>query len=160
MSRRLRAIVFEDNPDDRFLIKRLLEDRGYEVLDYADPTACPLLRSHECQCGETEACCDILITDVNMPKVSGLEFLEQQINKGCKIPNIAVTSGAWTDTNLEHAQRLGCTALEKTPTWDALAHWLDERGPRIDPSRSLSNWFCHQDADHSSAAEQDTGNGE
>lgn len=153
MSRKLRAIVFDDNVDDRYVIKRLLERRGYEVLDYADPTACPLLHSHECQCGETEACCDILITDVNMPKVSGLEFLEQQIEKGCKIPNIAVTSGAWSDSNLKHAQRLGLTTLEKTPTWDALADWLDERGPQIDPSRSLSNWFRQQDNDHSSSVE-------
>jgi CheY-like chemotaxis protein len=153
MSRKLRAIVFDDNVDDRYLIKRLLERLGYEVLDYVDPTACPLLYSHECQCGQTEACSDILITDVNMPKVSGLEFLEQQIQKGCKIPNIAITSDAWSDSNLKHAQRLGLTTLEKTRTWDALADWLDERGPQIDPSRSLSNWFRQQDNDHSSSAE-------
>ena len=152
MSRKLRAIVFDDNVDDRYVIRRLLESRGYEVLDYVDPAACPLLYSHECQCGQTEACCDILITDVNMPKVSGLEFLEQQIQKGCKIPNIAITSDAWSDSNLKHAQRLGLTTLEKTRTWDALADWLDERGPQIDPSRSLSNWFRQQDNDYSSSA--------
>ena len=152
MSRKLRAIVLDDNVDDRYMIKRLLKSRGYEVLDYVDPTACPLLHAHECQCGETEACCDILITDVDMPKVSGLEFLEQQIQKGCKVPNIVVTSGGWSDSKLKHAQRLGLTTLEKTPTWDALADWLDQRGPHIDASRSLSNWFRQQDNDHSSSA--------
>ena len=121
MLRKLRAIVFDDNDHDRFLVKRLLENRGCEVLDYADPTECPLLHSHECQCGQTETCCDILISDLNMLKVSGLEFLEQQIHKGCKIPNIAIASGDWSDTDLKHAQRLGCTTIEKTPSWDALA---------------------------------------
>jgi CheY-like chemotaxis protein len=141
MSRKLRAIVFDDNDADRYAVKRLLERRGYEVLEYADPTDCPLLHSHECQCGEAETCCDILITDVNMLRVSGLEFLEKQIQKGCKIPNIAVASGAWMDSNLEHAQRLGCKIIEKTPTWDDLADWLDERVSEIDRNRSLSNWF-------------------
>jgi CheY-like chemotaxis protein len=156
MSRKLRAIVFDDDDDDRYVIKRLLKSRGYEVLDYDDPTACPLLHSHECQCAQTEACCDILITDVDMPKVSGLEFLEQQLQKGCKIPNIAVTSGAWSDSNLKYAERLGCTALEKTPTWGALIDWLDERGPQIDLSRSLSNWFRQEDNRHPRSGEEDS----
>jgi len=159
MSRKLRAIVFDDNDDDRYVVKRLLESRGYEVLDYTDPTECALLHSHECQCGQTETCCDILISDLNMLKVSGLEFLEEQIQKGCKIPNIAIASGDWSDSNLDHAQRLGCTTIEKTPTWDALTDWLDERGPHIDPNRLLSNWFLEQDNNHSSSAEQDTGSG-
>jgi len=159
MSRKLRAIVFDDNVDDRYQIKRLLKNRGYEVLEYVDPTSCPLLHAHECQCGQTEACCDVLITDLNMLKVSGLEFLEQQIQKGCKIPNIAIASSDWSVSNLKRAQRLGFTTLEKTATWDALTDWLDERGPQIDRSRSLSNWFRMQNHDHSSAAERDTGGG-
>jgi CheY-like chemotaxis protein len=157
MARKLRAIVFDDNDDDRYLVKRLLESRGYEVLEYSDPSECPFLHSHECQCGQTEACCDILITDLNMLRVSGLEFLEQQIQKGCKIPNIAIASGDWSDSNLKHAQRLGCTTIEKTPKLDALADWLHERGLQIDPSRSLSSWFLQQDNNDSSPAELDTG---
>jgi hypothetical protein len=94
-----------------------------------------------------------------MLKVSGLEFLEQQIQKGCKIPHIAVASGDWSDSNLKHAQRLGCTTIEKTPKWDALADWLHERGPQIDPSRLLSSWFLQQDNNHSSPGEQDAGGG-
>jgi CheY-like chemotaxis protein len=160
MSRKLRGIVLDDDDDDRFFIKRLLESRGYEVLAYDAPTECPLFHAHECQCGQTEACCDILITDVDMPKVSGLEFLEQQTQKGCKIPNIAVASGAWSDSKLEYAQRLGFTPLEKTPTWDALTDWLDQRAPSIDPNKSLSNWFRQQDKDLSSSTEQNTGGGE
>jgi len=147
MSRKLRAVVFDDNEHDRFVVRRLLERRGYDVLEYTDPSECPLLHSHECQCGQTEACCDILITDLNMLKVSGIEFLEQQMQKGCKIPNIAIASSDWSDSNLKHAQRLGCTTIEKTPTWDALADWLDERGPKIDPGGLLSNWFLQQDND-------------
>ena len=159
MSRKLRAIVFDDNDHDRYMVKRLLESRGYEVLEYSDPSECPCLHSHECQCGQTEACCDILITDLNMLRVSGLEFLEQQIQKGCKIPNIAVASDDWSDSNLKHAQRLGCTTIEKTAKWDALADWLDERGPQIDPRGLLSNWFLQQHNNRSSSAEQDTGGG-
>jgi hypothetical protein len=91
-----------------------------------------------------------------MLRVSGLEFLEQQIQKGCKIPNIAIASGDWSDSNLKHAQRLGCTTIEKTPKLDALADWLQERELQIDPSRLLSSWFLQQDNNDSSPAELDT----
>jgi hypothetical protein len=73
--------------------------------------------------------------------------------------HIAVMSGAWSDSKLKHGQRLGCTPLEKTLTWDALIDWLNKPGPKIDPSRSLSNWFRQQDNDLSSSSEQDTGGG-
>jgi len=159
MSRKLRAIVFDDSDHDRYLVKRLLERRGYQVLEYADPSECPLLHSHECQCGQTEVCCDIMITDLNMLKVSGIEFLEQQIQKGCKIPNIAIVSSDWSESNLKHAQRLGCTTIEKTPKWDDLADWLDERGLQMDPSRLISSWFLQQDNNDSVPPEQDTGGG-
>jgi len=100
-----------------------------------------------------------MITDLNMLKVSGIEFLEQQIQKGCKIPNIAVVSGDWSESNLKHAQRLGCTTIEKTPKMDDLADWLDERGLQMDPSRLISSWFLQQDNNDSVPPEQDTGGG-
>jgi CheY-like chemotaxis protein len=141
MQRQLRAIVFDDNESIRNLVKRVLEDRGYEVLIYTDPTECPLQHSHECQCDETQVCSDIVISDIDMPNVSGLEYVEQQLNKGCKVPNIAIMSGLWSESRLEQAKALGCKTFEKPFALGALTEWLKECESRIDPDKSLSDWF-------------------
>ena len=38
-----------------------------------------------------------------LPHMSGLDFIEHQIQNGCKVDNIAVMSGYWTDQTLEKA---------------------------------------------------------
>jgi CheY-like chemotaxis protein len=142
MQRQLRGIVFDDDESVGNLVKLVLEGRGYEVLIYTDPTECPLQHSHECQCDETQVCSDIVISDIDMPTVSGLEYVEQQLNKGCKVRNIAIMSGLWSESKLEQAKALGCKTFEKPFSLRALTEWLKECESRIDPDRSLSHWFC------------------
>ncbi len=154
MQRQLRAIVFDDNESIRNLVKLILEDRGYEVLIYTDPTECPLQHSHECQCGETQVCSDIVISDIDMPNVSGLEFVGQLLNRGCKVPNVAIMSGLWSESKLEQAKALGCKTFEKPFSLSAFTEWLKECEFRIDQDRSLSNWFSQQNNNDSSSAEQ------
>jgi YesN/AraC family two-component response regulator len=90
------------------------------------------------------ACVDIIITDVNMPNVSGLEFIKNQLKKGCKVKNIALMSGTWTDYESEYALRLGCQVFHKPFSLDELNKWLDDCEKKIDTNRDLSNWFLDQ----------------
>jgi CheY-like chemotaxis protein len=62
-----------------------MEYRGYEVMSYAAPFLCPLyLLDGSCQCPTQRACCDIIITDLRMPKLSGLEFIGNQKKKNAR----------------------------------------------------------------------------
>lgn len=144
MERKLRVILFDDDTTVREMLERLLEQKGYEVFTYGDPSLCPLQRSHDCRCEERELCADIVITDIDMPNVSGLDFIEDQVRKGCRIPNIAIMSGAWSAAGMKRARDLGCAVLEKPITLSALAEWLVKCRERTDMEKDLSNWFLQE----------------
>jgi DNA-binding NtrC family response regulator len=142
--RRIRALVFDDNELICSLLWKFLEKRGYEVFTFLDPDSCPLHRTPSCNCPMDHACVDIIITDINMPNVSGLEFIEDQLKKGCKVKNIALMSGKWSDYEVEYAKRLGCQFFRKPFGLDELNEWLDGCEKKIDTNRALSNWFLDQ----------------
>ena len=136
-----RAFVFDDDQVIRRIIETILADRGYEVLAFSDPGLCPLYRTTTCQCSSEQTCGDIIISDVNMPHVNGLRFVEKQQKIGCKVRNVALMSGGWSDADLKRAQELGCHVFHKPFTVDEIYRWLDDSEKRIDESRMLANWF-------------------
>lgn len=139
---KVRAVVFEDDEFARSMLWRLLDKRGYEVFTFPHPGLCPLSRSDEC----FYACADILISDVEMPVTNGLEFVEQQVRKGCKVRNIAPMSGAWSNSDLQYAWRLGCRTFEKPMDLGQFNAWLDECERTVDPNRVLAEWTFNDTA--------------
>jgi CheY-like chemotaxis protein len=146
---KLRAFVFEDNEGLRRMISSILGRRGYEVFSYSEPLFCPIYLDRECPCPEDFACGDIFITDNSMPNVTGLEFIENQIRHGCKAieKNKALTSGKWTEAELERAKTLSCKTFQKPFRTNELLSWLDECEKRIDPNRKLSDLPLHSEDD-------------
>lgn len=132
---KVRAIVFEDDEHARSTLWHLLDRRGYEVFTFPHPGLCPLFRSDAC----LHACADILISDVEMPVSTGLEFVDSQVRKGCKVRNVALMSGAWSNADLQYAWRLGVRTFEKPLDLDQLNGWLDECEKNIDPDRVLAD---------------------
>ena len=131
----LRALVFEDEEGLMEILARILERRGYEVVAFRDPSTCPLYSGGAC----FSACADILITDLRMPNVSGLEFLDHQFKQGCSIRNVALMSGAWSFEDIHRAEKLGCRVFKKPFNVKDLDDWLDECEKRVDPKRVLSD---------------------
>lgn len=138
-----RVILFEDNLDLRNLLEQFLSRKGYEVLAYEDPSSCRLNQSHDCQCTSNDICADIIITDIDMPNVSGLEFIDSQMSKGCKIQNVAVMSGAWTEEKRIQVGRLGFTVFQKPFPLTSLKEWLDTCVDNMD-SKNLYDWFLEE----------------
>ena len=133
-----RALLCEDNEFVRDIIKFVLDERNYEVFPFEDAADCPLNSTTECFCDAENLCTDIIISDVSMPKVSGLEFVDNLRRKGCRIKHIALISGYWTDQDITRAEEIGATVFHKPFHPEVLSEWLDECEKNIDPKRVLS----------------------
>ncbi len=90
----------------------VLSEMGYEVLGSSAPFSCPVFLDSKCSCPVDTPCTNIIITDINMPDMTGIEFIENQKIKGCRVQNIAVMSGRWTEEGRQRAKRLGCHILK------------------------------------------------
>lgn len=139
MSRKLRVLVFEDDAIIRHIIERILKIRGYEVFAYDNPTKCPLNDVKDCGCSSKSNCADMIISDIKMPHVDGLSFIQNMLEKGCNIhpENICVISGFWSKECLRTATLLGVKQIYKPFTMDYLNNWLDEREKGINFDKEL-----------------------
>lgn len=137
---KLRIIVFQDDTDIRELLVEALQDLGHEVLAFRDPLACPLYWRDDCRCGQEAPCGDLLICDNRLPRLTGLEFIRRQVERGCRgvAANKALLSGAWTDAQRAEARRFGCQVFAKPLALELLLNWVAERGQTIPPERQLA----------------------
>lgn len=137
-----RAIVFEDDREIRNPLRRLLEMRGYEVLAFSEPTEWPLYKDPAGQCPpKSDACADIVITDLMMPRMTGTQLFEHQARGGCHVDprNKAILSAAWTDSERRRAKTLGCRSFQKPFNPAEVFRWLDECERRIPTGRKLAD---------------------
>lgn len=135
-----RIIVLEDNDGIRQSLTMLLKKYGYEVVAASEPTICPIYSTAEESCSHEDACGDFLLTDNQMPNMTGLDFIEAQSQRGCKgvIANKAVMSGSWSVEDRERAERFGCKILNKPFHIKEIIEWLEERKTLLSPDRKLA----------------------
>ena len=142
----LRVILLEDSKAILTLMKEFFGDRGYEIYAFSNPSICPLQLIPECRCAENQTCTDLIVSDLNMPTMTGLRFIRNQRQKNCKCKYVAMISASWTEEDLELAQQLGCKTFTKPLFFDDLEEWLDSVEYSIDPKRELHNWFQERGA--------------
>ncbi len=88
-----RILLVDDDPDSQVLIRRSLENRGYEVTDARDAVEALIL------IGKNSF--DLIITDMNMPNLDGFKFMEILKQKGVLCPVAFLTA----DTSSEMETR-------------------------------------------------------
>ena len=137
---RLRAVIFDDEASIRESLSYLCDRRGYEVFAFPDPGLCPLHVMDRCPCAPGIACTDIILSDLNMPQVQGLNFVEALVAKGCAVPHIALMSGAWSEADEARAAHLGCQLFRKPFSIAAIDAWLTKVEALVSPGRELSPW--------------------
>src|SRR5215475_315388 len=77
------VLLVEDDRQNRELIGRVLRRDGYEVLEASDGAiALEILRTFGC---------DLVITDLVMPKLNGIKFVEQLHALQARLPIILIT---------------------------------------------------------------------
>ena len=98
MHPRPRVLVIEDDPGVAGSLKKELEAEGYEVAI--------ALGGEEGLAAARQTAFDVVITDLKMPGLSGLELVDQLHAASPKLPIILMTAFGTTDTAIE-ATRLG-----------------------------------------------------
>lgn len=120
------AIAFDDNDLWCELYKRIFDKNQISIKTYSSP------KHYFCQkedfdlCPVDSPCTDFLITDHNMPEMTGLEFMRKAKKMRCKIPDNckAIISGTWTEEEFEEAKKLCCNVLDKSDGKNQISLWL------------------------------------
>lgn len=139
--RKPRILIYDDDPVILDLLKHLLLKRGYEVFAYREPKVCPLYETPGEQCAHHSPCADMMISDFEMPKMSGIELYQRQAQRGCAVDirMKAILSG-YTDPSLaEQCKSLRCAFLQKPFQFSELTEWLTACEERLDLSQPLNN---------------------
>jgi two-component system, NtrC family, response regulator PilR len=114
-----RILVVDDEPSMRELLAIVLRREGYEVLLAANGRAAVDLLEHQSV--------DLLISDINMPDMSGVDVLRAAKRVDQDILGIMITAFASTETAVE-AMRLGaCDYLSKPFDIDLLKMKVREK---------------------------------
>ena len=136
-----RVLIFDDDESIREILWRYFNNRKYEVFTFPHPNSCPLSHSLSCPCPSSEACADIILSDLNMPFIKGIDFLEQQISKGCKCKHLALMSADLTEADSDRARAVGIKLFNKPFALEEIDAWVDEIEASIPPNRKLLDWF-------------------
>ena len=108
----LNILLFEDEESLRGLVSKLIERRyinnniEYHLHSYCDPSLYSDLDLNikNCQCESQRGVCnnhiDIIVTDINMPVITGFDFIQKKLSEGCKIDNVLFMSG-YIDEKIE-----------------------------------------------------------
>lgn len=142
-----RVLVFDDDDSIRNMLWHYFDARGYEVFTFPHPRACPIVTASTCACALNESCADVIISDLNMPFMKGLQFLEQQLSKGCRVKHLALMSGDLTEDDRQRAQSLGITVFKKPFGFQEIDQWVRTAEHAIAPTRQLADWFLRQKQD-------------
>ena len=112
---KIRILIFEDETSIRRPLSTFLQSKGYEVLAFPSPISCALFSRNLCICPRDHACADMVITDMQMPEMNGLELIRTMAVKGCCVPprNKIVISSAVTPEQKAELVALGCIFLPK-----------------------------------------------
>jgi len=98
-------LYIEDNPDNRLLIKRILEAEGYKILEAeTGETGVAMVLQHSP---------DLVLLDINLPDIDGYE-VTRQIRKTSTVPILALTANVMQGDK-ERSLAAGCNSYIAKP---------------------------------------------
>jgi len=124
----LKAMVIDDDPGVMNYLRYILELRGYEVLAYEDPAKSPLHKRGRCPCPMHDSGCpDLIITDLIMPGMNGVELLESAMKRGCRCRHLALISGTMiTEKDSQRMAKYGTHFFTKPLNLHDFYDWLEK----------------------------------
>lgn len=101
-----RIVAMDDSAFQRRMLIRMIKKEGHEVFEAADGyEGLFKIATHRP---------DLVVTDLVMPNVGGLDVLEVLYNKGYKIPVIVISADI-QDSTKDRCKRLGAAAFINKP---------------------------------------------
>jgi DNA-binding NtrC family response regulator len=145
--RKPRIIIFDDDMMVLELLHNYFVACNYEVESFNKPILCGCIKDNaSCQ----RPCADIMITDYSMPRLTGIEFLDNQTKNRCTIDirNKAIVSGELPDHYRDKMKRLASTYFQKPVLLRELYEWTNECIARVDLSQPLGNYLHFDGGTH------------
>jgi CheY-like chemotaxis protein len=135
-----RILFFGDHDEIGNLYTLFLRSKGYEVFHFPSPATCALVAQQMCCCPREHVCADLLIADMEMEGMTGLELIRHQKEKGCRsLPACkAVISRSFTHRQEYEATALGCKTLRKPFRLLDMLEWVNACEKKIAPDRKLT----------------------
>ena len=109
-----KILVAEDQPAMRHLIARLLRERGYDVVEVGDGAMLWEELHAALRDDDNPSEVELIISDIRMPNVSGLEVLKLMRDERTARPVILITAFGDAATIAE-AERLGASRVFSKP---------------------------------------------
>ena len=100
-----KILLVDDEASIRMALKEILEYESYTVIESPDAVAGLKALSQETF--------DLVITDIKMPKVDGLEFLQQIKEHGHEMPVVMITGHGTIDTAVESIKKGAFDFIQK-----------------------------------------------
>ncbi len=98
-----RILLVEDDPNARYALERVLRQEGYEVEAVEESPGCENLEGY-----------DLLILDLKLKNLSGVDFLKKIREEGKSIPVVVITAYA-NPENVISVSRYGAIDILKKP---------------------------------------------
>ncbi len=122
-----RALLIDDDIYCLESATEYLSDQNFNIVASLKPV-CPMLKEKMTTCPMQVPCYDIVLSDNQMPGMTGLEFFQLQTRQGCKVPpqHKALMSGNISKKDQKTAEDLGYKIFHKPTPLDLLDHWIAE----------------------------------
>lgn len=136
---KLRILIIDDDGFCRNRFKWHLEKQGHEVVTLQEPLHCGVYCGDYCR--QEKACGHIYLISDHLPRMTGLEYIEKMVLRGCKsLPtNKIVMAGNTTGVDPDRVRKVGCQVVDRPLSLERLDQLVEFAQATVDPRRELAD---------------------